>query len=35
MMKQGMIRPFLVGAIDELATAAITLIMVLAVSRWY
>jgi uncharacterized integral membrane protein (TIGR00698 family) len=34
MMKQG-IRPFLVGAIGEFAIAGITLVMVLAVSRFY
>jgi uncharacterized membrane protein YadS len=34
MMKQG-IRPFLVGAIGEFAIAAITLMMVLAVARFY
>ena len=34
MMKQG-IRPFLVGAIGEFAIAAITLIMVLGVARYY
>ena len=34
MMKQG-IRPFLVGAIGEFAIAAITLVMVLAVARFY
>ena len=34
MMKQG-IRPFLVGAIGEFAIAAITLVMVLALARFY
>ena len=34
MMKQGL-RPFLVGAIGEFAIAAITLVMVLAVARFY
>jgi len=34
MMKQG-IRPFVVGAIGEFAIAAITLVMVLAVARFY
>jgi hypothetical protein len=34
MMKQG-IRPFLVGAIGELAIALITLVMVLTVARFF